>query len=113
MRLPDISTLTARLSRLPLGSMAVVGILGFIIWGYGRYQQKPVPSPVRKVAALPAVRPRDTGKYVRILSVDGGGMRGLLALKCLDYLEKRSGRRACELFDVMVGTGSGAFVVAA
>ena len=113
MRLPDISTLTSRLSRLPLGTMAVVGIVGFIIWGYGRYQQKPVPSPVRKAAALPAVRPRDTGKYVRILSVDGGGMRGLLALKCLDYLEKRSGRRACELFDVMVGTGSGAFVVAA
>ncbi len=111
MRLPD--TLTSRFSRFPLGTLAVVGIAAALLWAYGRYQQKPVPSPQRQAAQLPGARPRETGKYVRVLAVDGGGMRALLALKCLDYLEKRSGRPVCDLFDVMVGTSSGAFVVAA
>ena len=111
MRLPD--NLTSRLSRFPLGTLAVVGIAAALVWAYARYHQKPVPSPERQVSQLPAARPRETGKYVRVLAVDGGGMRSLLALKCLEYLEKRSGRPVCELFDVMVGTSSGAFVVAA
>jgi len=93
--------------------VAVVGIAVVLLWAYGRYHQKPVPSPTRQAAQLPAVRPRDTGKYVRVLSIDGGGMRSLLALKCLEYMEKRTGRPVSELFDVMVGTSSGAFVVAA
>lgn len=113
MRLPDTSHLTSRLSRFPLGTLAILGIACAMVWAYGRYQQKPVPSPTRQPMSLPAIRPRDTGKYVRVLSIDGGGMRSLLALKCLEYLEKRSGRPVCELFDVMVGTSSGAFVVAA
>ena len=113
MRRADISSLTSVLSRLPIGTMAVIGIIAALVWAYGRYHQKPVLSPSRQPVQLPGVRPRDTGKYVRVLSVDGGGMRSLLALKCIDYLEKRSGRPACELFDVMVGTSSGAFVVAA
>jgi len=111
MRLPD--TLTSRFSRFPLGTVAVLGLAAAILWAYGRYHQKPVPSPQRQAVQLPAARPRDTGKYVRVLAVDGGGMRSLLALKCLEYLEKRSGRPVSELFDVMVGTSSGAFVVAA
>jgi len=113
MRLPDTSNLTSRLSRFPLGTIAAVGIVFVLIWAYGRFHQKPVPSPRRQAAELPAARPRDPGKYVRVLSIDGGGMRGLLALRCLEYLEKRSGKPVCELFDVMVGTSSGALIVAA
>lgn len=111
MRLPD--NLASRFSRFPLGTVAVVGLAVVIVWAYGRYHQKPVPSPQRLAAQLPGARPRDTGKYVRVLAIDGGGMRSLIALKCLEYLEKRSGRPVSELFDVMVGTSSGAFVVAA
>lgn len=113
MRPPDYSEMTSRLSRLPLGSLSVLGLVVALIWAYGRYQQKPVPSPSHQAAELPGGRPRDPGKYVRVLAVDGGGMRSLLALRCLEYLEKRSGRPVSELFDVMVGTASGAFVVAA
>lgn len=113
MRLPDTSKLTSWLARFPLGTVAAIGIVGAIFWLYGRYHQRPVPSPSRQTTELPAARPRDPGKYVRVLSIDGGGMRGLLALHCLDYLEKRSGKPVCELFDVMVGTSSGALIVAA
>jgi predicted acylesterase/phospholipase RssA len=98
---------------LPLGTVALAGFLTALLWAYGRYQQKPVVPPARQAVELPGVRPRDLGKYVRVLAIDGGGIRGLLALHCLAYLEERSGRPTCELFDVMVGTGSGAFLVAA
>ena len=46
MRLPD--TLVSRFSRLPLGTLAVVGIAFVLVWAYGRYHQKPVPSPQRQ-----------------------------------------------------------------
>ena len=83
MRHPDISSLTSRLSRFPIGTLALAGMVAALVWAYGRYHQKPVPSPARQAAQLPGVRPRDTGKYVRVLAVDSGGMRSLLALKCL------------------------------
>lgn len=113
MRLPDFTRLTSILARLPLGFLAAVGIAAGLFWVYARYQQKPVPQIRRDPAELPAARPRNPGKYVRVLAVDDGGMRSLLALHCLDYMEKRSGKPVSELFDIIVGTGSGAFVVAA
>ncbi|MBE2205118.1 MAG: patatin-like phospholipase family protein [Chthoniobacterales bacterium] len=113
MRLPDISALTSWLTRIPLLPIIPFAILLALLWVYGNFHQRPVASPQRQVSELPAIRPRDPGQYIRVLSIDGGGMRGLLALRCLEYLEKRSGKPVCELFDVMVGTSSGAFIVAA
>jgi len=113
MQPSDLTSLTSRLSRMPLGALAAAGMALTLLWAYGRFHQNPVPTPPHEAAELPPARPRDPGNYVRVLSIDGGSMRGLLALHCLAYLEKRSGRPACELFDVMVGTSSGAFIVAA
>ncbi len=113
MQPSDLSSLASRLSRLPLGALAAVGMALTLLWAYARYHQIPVPAPQHQAAETPPARPRDPGKYIRVLSVDGGSMRGLLALQCLDYLEKRSGKPVSELFDVMVGTSSGAFIVAA
>lgn len=113
MRFPNFSGLISTISRLPLGVLAVLAIAVAIFVGYSRYQEKPIPSPERSSAQLPGVRPRDPGQYIRVLSIDGGGMRGLIPLHCLAYLEKRSGKPVSEMFDVIVGTSSGAFVAAA
>jgi patatin-like phospholipase/acyl hydrolase len=43
----------------------------------------------------------------RILSIDGGGIRGILPARLLAELERRSGRRAAELFDLIAGTSTG------
>ena len=46
----------------------------------------------------------------RILSIDGGGIRGLIPAIVLRELEGLSGRRTHELFDLVVGTSTGALL---
>ncbi|MBN4060451.1 patatin-like phospholipase family protein [bacterium AH-315-I20] len=51
-------------------------------------------------------------KPVRILSLDGGGMRGIIPATILQSFETISGKRIPELFDVVVGTSTGAILSA-
>ncbi len=43
----------------------------------------------------------------RLLSIDGGGIRGLIPALILAELEKRLEKPLCELFDVIAGTSTG------
>jgi uncharacterized protein len=43
----------------------------------------------------------------KILSIDGGGIRGIIPSLVLDYLEVQSGKPIADLFDLCVGTSSG------
>jgi patatin-like phospholipase/acyl hydrolase len=45
--------------------------------------------------------------HVRILAIDGGGIRGLIPAVVLADLERRTGRRTAELFDLIAGTSTG------
>jgi hypothetical protein len=47
---------------------------------------------------------------VRVLSLDGGGARGLVAISMLREIEARTGRRVAELFDLVGGTSTGAII---
>lgn len=44
---------------------------------------------------------------IRVLSVDGGGIRGILPATWLMTLEERAGKPVSELFDLVVGTSTG------
>jgi len=44
---------------------------------------------------------------VRVLSLDGGGIKSLITLKMLAYLEKETGKKTGEIFDYIAGTSSG------
>jgi patatin-like phospholipase/acyl hydrolase len=44
---------------------------------------------------------------LRILSIDGGGIRGIIPAMLLAELERRSGKRVPELFDLVAGTSTG------
>ena len=44
---------------------------------------------------------------VRILSIDGGGIRGIIPALFLQELEQRTHKRVSELFDYIVGTSTG------
>jgi uncharacterized protein len=47
---------------------------------------------------------------IRALSIDGGGVRGILPATVLAALEELTGRRAHELFDLVAGTSAGAML---
>jgi len=47
---------------------------------------------------------------VRILSIDGGGLRGIVPLLILKEIEKQNGKKIHELFDVIVGTSTGGII---
>jgi len=49
---------------------------------------------------------------VSILSIDGGGIRGIIPLKFLIEIEKRTGKPICELFDLISGTSIGGILAA-
>jgi patatin-like phospholipase/acyl hydrolase len=46
----------------------------------------------------------------RILSIDGGGVRGLVPALVLAELERRAGRPVADLFDLVAGTSTGAII---
>ncbi len=44
---------------------------------------------------------------VRILSIDGGGIRGILPARVLQHIEVQTGKKIAELFDLIAGTSTG------
>ena len=49
----------------------------------------------------------------RILGLDGGGVKGIIAAKMLANIEKRIYKPLNEYFDLIVGTSTGSIVAAA
>jgi patatin-like phospholipase/acyl hydrolase len=50
---------------------------------------------------------------VRVLAIDGGGIRGLIPALVLAEIESRTGKRVAELFDLIAGTSTGGILACA
>jgi len=50
---------------------------------------------------------------MKVLSIDGGGIRGLIPALVLAEIERRTGRRTAEMFDLIAGTSTGAILACA
>jgi uncharacterized protein len=50
---------------------------------------------------------------VKVLAIDGGGIRGLIPALVLAEIERRTGRRIGELVDLIAGTSTGAIIACA
>src|SRR5215210_3857653 len=50
---------------------------------------------------------------MRVLSIDGGGIRGIIPALVLVELERRAGKRTFELFDLIAGTSTGGILACA
>lgn len=61
-----------------------------------------------------AIRGRQVPKQgLRILAMDGGGMKGLATVQILKEIEKGTGKRIHELFDLICGTSTGGMLAVA
>ncbi|XP_074646109.1 calcium-independent phospholipase A2-gamma-like [Tubulanus polymorphus] len=50
------------------------------------------------------------GKGIRLLTLDGGGTRGLIAVEILRKIEAQTGRKVYELFDYICGVSTGSLL---
>ena len=59
---------------------------------------------------LPMVRQPATDRPIRVLSLDAGGIRGIIELHVLVQLEEETGKPIADLFDLFVGTSTGSAI---
>src|SRR4051812_21131936 len=52
----------------------------------------------------------ETTRPVRILCIDGGGIRGIFPLHVLKALKSQTGKEPWELFDLICGTSTGGII---
>ncbi|XP_072310960.1 calcium-independent phospholipase A2-gamma [Eucyclogobius newberryi] len=117
-RVTDIKPLTTRVEELSFHLLEFpetrgVAVKASVLPTLLRLRQAkdlPLQSAVREALAVVGYTDPVKGRGIRVLSIDGGGTRGLLALQTLTKLETLTGKRVHELFDYICGVSTGAIL---
>lgn len=70
-------------------------------------RHKAISKTIPTTRRIAEVNNNKDKKTIFILSIDGGGMMGLLPIKLLQYIESQAQQSIHDIFDLIVGTSSG------
>ena len=72
--------------------------------------EQETPGSAKELARLAAGLEMFKKTGVRVLCLDGGGIRGLIQMEVLSQLERATRKKVTELFDWIIGTSTGGVV---
>lgn len=107
-----IQELCKHLIRYPEASEIAVkhGAIGSLLKLRETTKDKIVKANSRQALTLIGYADPPKGNGIRILSIDGGGTRGVVIIQMLRQIEKLSGKSINELFDMICGVSTGAII---
>ncbi|BES89853.1 Patatin-like phospholipase [Nesidiocoris tenuis] len=88
-----------------------IGCIDKLIQLRAKNQSHPVQQEAQKTLAALGHADPPKARGIRILSIDGGGMRGLAVIYMLKQIENLTNRRIMDSFDLICGVSTGAIMI--
>lgn len=93
-----------------IGACVMEGAIPLILRLRSTTQDRMLKSQINQSLALLGHADPPKGKGIRILSIDGGGIRGVVILEVLRELENLTGKPVHKMFDLICGVSTGAIL---
>jgi predicted acylesterase/phospholipase RssA len=77
-----------------------------------KLKKEPITERIKFYKQMSIIHAEPNFEQYNIVSIDGGGIRGLIPAIWISELERRTGLSSCSMFHMMAGTSTGAIIAA-